>query len=184
MPDSQHTRWETAGARAAAYQPQPGDIGITTISGFGGRIIRALQWANGDGFKKYAHVDVVTGYGLIVEAMPGGAQEVPDWHTDVVYLRCPEQYRAAVAEAAHSLVGTPYSFLDYGLLALHRFHIPAPHLQGFIKNGGHLICSQLADRAAELGGWHIFDDGRWNGDVTPGDLHREYLKQQLALGAL
>lgn len=162
------------------YTPRPGDIGLTTISGFGGWSIRFGQWLNGDGFRKYAHAFVFTGQGLIVEAMPGGAQEVQNWHHDVVYLRCPDGYRTAVAEAAHALVGTPYSFADYGALALRRFHVPAPHLDRYVKDSNHMICSQLADEAAWIGGWKIFSDGRWPGDVTPGDLTREYLRQPYA----
>jgi hypothetical protein len=41
-----------------------------------------------------------------------------------------------------------------------------------------MICSQLADTAAAEGGWHLFEDGRWPGDVTPGDLYRLYQGQR------
>jgi hypothetical protein len=165
------------------YKPKPGDVGITTISGWGGRTVRILQWLNGDGIKRYAHAYVVTsvdddGTEWIVEAMPGGARHVKNWHTDAVYLRCPDQYRSAVAAAALSLEGVPYAWSDYAAMALHRFHIPTPHLKRFIDTSSHMICSQLADRAAELGGWHIFKDHRWHGDVTPGDLTRAYEEQR------
>lgn len=164
------------------YIPQPGDIGITRISGAGGLGIRIGQWLNGDGFADYEHAFVCTSPGTIVEAMPNGAREIMDWHkpSETVYLSCPPVYRTAVAEAAHSLVGTPYSFADYAALAAHRFHIPTPHLKRYIETSGHAICSQLADLAAQRGGWHLFSDGRWSGDVTPGDLFRLYLEQQLA----
>jgi len=168
------------------YQPKPGDIGLTTISGAGGGLIRLGQWLNGDGFGDREHAFVVTEYrqGLptipwIVEAMPGGAQHVKNWHTDCVYLRCPDEHRNAVAAAALRYVGVPYSFLDYGALALHRFHIPTPHLKRFISDGGHQICSQLADQAAADGGWHLLQDV-WPGDVTPGDLARLYREQAYA----
>jgi hypothetical protein len=173
------------------YTPQPGDIGLTTISGAGGKLIRLGQWLNGDGWKAQQHAFVVTEYrqGLdlknlpnppwIVEAMPGGAQHVKNWHTDCVYLRCPDEYRDAVAAAARGYVGVPYSFLDYGALALHRFHIPTPHLKRFIADGGHQICSQLADQSAADGGWNLFQN-TWPGDITPGDLARLYRKQVYA----
>jgi hypothetical protein len=164
------------------YKPQPGDIGLTTISGLGGRAIRLGQWLNGDGFKKYAHAYVVSEIRddgpWIVEAMPGGARHVRNWHTDAVYLRCPEGLGAAVASAARGYVGVPYSVADYVALAAHRLHIPAPHLKRYVRDSGHMICSQLADQAAADGGWHLFRDGRWPGDVTPGDLTRLYLDER------
>jgi len=171
------------------YDPRPGDIGITTISGAGGKAIKVATWLNGDGWNSAQHAFVVvepyrSGMIRIVEAMPGGAQHVANWHRDqdTVYLRCPDQYRDAVAQAAHSFVGVPYGWADYAALALHRFRIPTPRLKRFIEQSGSMICSQLCDRAAELGGWHLFADGRWHGDVTPGDLLRLYHAQTVSPG--
>lgn len=169
------------------YEPKPGDIGLVRIDGYVGQLIRFGQWLNADGFANYSHAFVYVGDGKIIEAMPGGALLSPLSRYDdqvPLWLRCPEECGAAVAEAARSfgpqrdasgrLVkrGVPYSWADYGALALHRFHIPAPRLKRFIESSKSMICSQLADRAAQLGGWHIFDDGRDPGDVTPGDLTR------------
>lgn len=164
------------------YQPNPGDIGLTQITGDVGRLIRFGQWLNGDGFADYEHAFVVTKVTLqtpiggpalvrIVEAEPGGAREASLAEYDarnIAWLRCPDQYREAVAQAATSLLGTPYSFLDYLALALHRFHIPAPGLRRLI--GKRRICSALADAAAQMGGWKLFRDGRDPGDVTPADI--------------
>jgi len=169
------------------YRPQPGDIGLTVITGWG-RLIRLGQWLNGDGFADYEHAFVVTEYRQgfkdtpwIVEAMPGGAQHVRNWHSAdrTVYLRCPEQYRAAVAASARGFVGVPYSVADYFALAAVRLHIPAPHLRRYVRDSGHMICSQLADTSAAEGGWHLFEDGRWPGDVTPGDLYGLYQSQRI-----
>jgi hypothetical protein len=150
------------------YQPKPGDIGITTISDWGGLAIRTAQWLNGCGFAKYTHAYVVSevsadGTVWIVEAMPRGAHKVPNWHPDSVFLRCPDEYREHVADAAiqFAIDKTPYSELDYVAQA-----------------AGHLICSQLADKAAERGGWHLFDDGRWPGYVPPCDLYKLYVAQR------
>lgn len=165
------------------YEPQPGDIGVTQITGDVGRLIRLGQWLNGDGFADYEHAFVVTevvpsGNGqppivFIVEAEPGGAHEAPlsEYNArNIAWLRCPDQYRSAVAAAARDQIGTPYSFLDYAAIALHRLRIPAPGLRAFIASGKHAMCSALADRIAALGGWHLYDDGRWEGYVTPEDL--------------
>lgn len=159
------------------YDPRPGDIGLCKITGAGGRAIRFAQWLNGDGYADYEHAFVVVGDGKIVEAMPGGAVHVENWHEDAKYLRCPENARGAVAAAAIGLVGVPYSFADYASITAHRLHIPFPLLRRYVAASRHMICSQLADYAAEYGGWKIFDDGRWPGDVTPGDLYKEYKKQ-------
>jgi hypothetical protein len=182
------------------YAPNLGDIGMVAMEGNVGRGIQIGQWLNGDGWSQVQHVFTYVGQGHIVEAMPGGAlltdlfgrfsRYAP---TEIVWLRCPPEFGEAVAAAARQLgphmdpnrdwnvvPGVPYSFLDYGALALHRFHIPTPHLRAYIENSGHLICSQLSDLAANRGGWHIFDDGRWEGDVTPNDLYHMYLAQERA----
>lgn len=165
------------------YVPKPGDIGLTQISGAGGKLIRLGQWLLGEGWEDYQHAFVVTEYTSgsptpwIVEAMPGGAQHVRNWHDPARtrWLVCPEEHREAVAAAARGFVKVPYSVADYFALAAHRFHIPAPHLERYIRDSGHMICSQLVDRAAAEGGWHLFDDGRWDGYVTPLSLNRLWL---------
>lgn len=154
-------------------EPQPGDIGCTQITGNVGLLIRLGQWLNGDGFANYEHCFVYIGNGQIVEAEPGGARLADLAEYDqrtIVWLRCPAEHRDAVADAARALEGKPYSFLDYLALAAHRLHLPIPGLRHYIDSTGHLICSQLADRAAELGGWHLFTDSRWPGYVTPADI--------------
>lgn len=172
------------------YKPKHGDIGLTTISGWGGKGIRAAQRLMGCSWKAKQHAFGVTGLELktgepgvsIVEAMPDGARHVDNWHKpeNTVYLRCPDHLRDAVAAAYLDLVGTPYSWLDYEMIALHHLHIPAPHLKKFIQSTKHEICSQLVDQAALTGGWHLFDDDRWPGYVPPCDLWRLYEKQAYA----
>jgi hypothetical protein len=153
--------------------PQPGDIGLVAIKGGVGSLIRVGQWLNGDGYRNYEHAFVYVGDGDLVEAEPDGARLAPLSEYDaagVLWLPCLEQYRTAVADAARSLIGTPYSALDYFALAAHRLRIPVPGLCEYISSTGHMICSQLADEAARRGGWHLFADGRWPGYVTPGAL--------------
>ena len=165
-------------------EPPLGSIGLTQIHGDAGRLIRLGQYLNGQGFADFEHAFVFIGNGRIVEAEPGGARiaELTEYANDtVVWLNCPEQYGPQVANAALFLVGTPYSFADYLALALHRFHIPAPGLRSFIASGKHALCSQLADRAAALGGWHLLQ-GVWEGYVTPASIY-ELVKQQQAAAA-
>lgn len=166
------------------YDPQPGDIGVTQIEGDVGRLIRFGQWLNGDGFADYEHAFVYLGNGQIAEAEPGGARiaELTEYNRrNVAWLRCPPEHREAVAAAARSLIGTPYSFLDYLAFALHRFHVPAPGLRRYIASRKHLLCSAYADYAAELGGWTLFDDGRWWGYVDPAAIW-ELIREQSPSG--
>jgi hypothetical protein len=163
-----------------------GDIGLVAMRGRVGAAIRLGQWLVGDGYADYEHAFVAVGGDQVVEAMPGGALLTPlSRYEDcaIAWLRCPPRFGKAVAAAARSFVGTPYSFSDYAAIALHRFRIPTPRLRRYIEGSGRMICSQLCDRAAEMGGWKLFDDGRWHGHVTPGDLHRLYLAQEIAAGS-
>lgn len=151
-----------------------GSIGLTQIHGDVGTLIRFGQWLNGDGYADYEHAFVYVGDGEIVEAEPGGAQHVP-FHYDlsrVAWIPCPPEHSALMRTFALRFVGTPYSSLDYFALAAHRIHLPVPGLRTFINARGHMICSQLADRAARLAGWNLFADKRWSGYVTPGALYK------------
>lgn len=152
--------------------PQPGDIGLVSIKGEVGKLIRIGQWLNGDGYGKYEHAFVLVDDKQIVEARPNGAVHVPMCHNwaETLWLRCPDQYREGVVAAAVSLVGTPYSFADYFAIAALRLHIPSRALRRYVTSSDHMICSQLADEAARRGGWQLFADGRLPQDVTPGDL--------------
>jgi hypothetical protein len=167
------------------YTPQAGDIGLTQIRGRVGELIRFGQWLNGDGFSKYEHAFMMINNRELVEAEPGGSiiSELSRYNSyNVVYLRCPDELREPVAQAAAKLVKIPYSFLDYQSLVLHRLHINPPLLRNYIKNSGHMICSQLVDHGAMLGGWHLFQDQRWEGDVIPGDLYWLYSQQEFIRG--
>jgi hypothetical protein len=157
-------------------QVRPGDWFCVGPGGAASELIRIGEWLNGDGFHDYEHAAVVTGVHplTIVEAKPSGAAEVPYryegrniiWSTGTVE---PPDREAVVAAARH-YIGTPYSFLDYLALALHRLHIPAPGLRSDIASTGRMICSQLVDRCELHGGLHLFTDGRWPGYVTPAAL--------------
>lgn len=165
------------------YTPQAGDIGLTQIKGHVGRGIRVAQFMAGGGFWNYEHAFVMTNRTDLVEAEPGGARvsQISRYDDcDVVFLRCPDDFRTAVGAVALGMVDVPYSFLDYESLFLRRIGIKADRLENYIRDSGHMICSQLADRAANLGGWILFDDKRWEGDVMPADITRLYQKQRAA----
>lgn len=162
--------------------PSPGDIGLVRITGAGGFLIRLGQALNGDGFANYEHAFTYLGDGQIIEAEPGGARIRPLSQYDgspVVWLRCPAQYGAAVASAARGMVGLGYSAADYFALAAHRLHVPVPGLRAYVGRSNRLICSQLCDLAASLGGWHLLSRV-WPGYVTPGALRKLAAQQKEA----
>jgi len=165
------------------YEPKPGDVGLTTIDGWGGKGIQLAQKLMGCPWDAKQHAFGVTsvdpdGTTWIVEAMPEGARLIANWHKpeNTVYLRCPDQYRDAMVamlkDRAQKKI--PYSWLDYQAIALHHLHIPAPWLKSYIESSGHQICSQLVDWCADQAGWHLFQDQRWPGYVPPCDLWRLY----------
>ncbi|MEW2302060.1 hypothetical protein AB0958_19140 [Streptomyces sp. NPDC006655] len=170
--------------------PQPGDIGLTSITGPVGWLIKVGQWLNGDGFGAFQHAFIVLPGARLIEAMPGGAlvdslSKYDD--RQVLYVSpadlTPAQ-RKAIADCALKYQGVPYSFLDYVALALHRFHIPVPGLRRYIESTGHMICSQLADRAYRDAGQILFRDGRWEGYVTPMALANELAVDDIQRGIL
>jgi uncharacterized protein YycO len=164
------------------YNPQPGDFGLTQISGHVGRAIRVGQWLNGDGFSDYEHAFVYLGHGGIVEAEPGGARLAPlsEYNArSIAWYRAPDDKGDRIGAIAGMLIGTPYSFADYAAIAAVRLHLPLSSklLHNYVANSGHMICSQLVDEAYKRAGVQLFDDGRLPGDVTPGDLLRLIEKQ-------
>lgn len=154
--------------------PLPGDFGLVSITGTVGRLIRVGQYLNGDGFRNFEHAFVVLDGGMLLEAEPGGARIRPLAQydgTNVTYSDWPltDVQRDRIVQA-RSLVGTPYSVLDYLSLVLVRLHIRPGWVARYVVNTGHMICSQMVDFCYVQAGVHLFDDGRIPGDVTPGDL--------------
>lgn len=166
-----------ANALAAA---NPGDIGVTSISGDVGKLITIGEWLNGNKDDKYDHAFIYVGNGQVVEAEPGkqGA-----WLGNVsAYmdgrplafstgkLNIDTVVSQTIVKLALELVGTPYSFLDYLAIAAHRFHLPIPGLKNYVASSKHMICSQLCDYVYQEAGVKLFTDGRWDGYVTPAAL--------------
>jgi hypothetical protein len=154
-----------------------GDFRLIEIEGHAGMAIRLGQWLNGDGFANYEHAQVFLGGNWFLDAQPGGAMVHRHddlgkgmWSSGIIPLTAKQ--RVDITTAAYGHIGTPYSFLDYASLAALRFRIPAPHLRDYIKSTGHQICSQLVDQCYVDAGVHLFNDQRWPGDVTPGDLYK------------
>jgi hypothetical protein len=156
--------------------PLAGQFGLAKIPGPAGWWIGFGQWATGDASPwHHAYVWLDDTYAL--EAMPGGARITTRWagtdnpHSHLVFL---PEVRARVAERAWEIAremeGTKYSFVDYLSLALLHLKVRPGWLRRYVESSRREICSQLVDEFMLRLGVHLFDDGRFPGDVTPGDL--------------
>jgi cell wall-associated NlpC family hydrolase len=153
--------------------PNLGDFGVARTNGWAAPWIRLITRSTVN------HAFVYVGNGRIVEANPSGAavgnvSEYP--HAIWSHMALTTQQRHAIANAADTLVGTPYSWVDdvcIGLADLFGWHVPEPFRQMVIDRlgwKGRLMCSQLVDVAYSKAGVTLFPDGRIPGDVSPGDL--------------
>ncbi|WP_369147075.1 hypothetical protein [Streptomyces sp. R44] len=157
--------------------PLPGDFALTKIGGLTGRFVAAGQALVGDA-APVQHAFVYVGNGEIVQAMPGGAElirledasEPVVWSTGRFDLTAWQ--RTHITTAAFSLVGTPYSFLDYASIALAHWRIRPRWVREYVADSGHMICSQLVDEVYRRAGVDLLPETRLAGDVTPGDLWR------------
>lgn len=157
--------------------PYPGDFGLTKISGLTGKAIAAGQALVGRP-APVQHALLYIGNGLVVQAMPGGAECIPledanpvvKWSTNHVLLTPYE--RILIVRAAQELVGTPYSYADYGSIGLARWHIRPAWVRDYVADTHHMICSQLVDYAYLSAGVRLFPYKVIPGDVIPADLWR------------
>lgn len=168
--------------------PPVGTIGLTHVASWLHPAIRLGQAAAGD-WSEWTHAFVVIDRAEVFEARPGGARIVP--LTDYLEFKqrtgvpvfwlygwppaTPAQL-SRLDEAARSLVGAGYSWLDYVSIAALRFGLRPRWIRHRVATSGRLICSQAVDTLYRRVGVHLFDDGRESGDVTPGDIARAYLE--------
>lgn len=154
--------------------PREGELGLTTMGSWISWWVVLGQALLGDA-SRYTHAFVVTSETELVEAWSSGARpnELSAYAGHPLLfsaLDLTDQQRRDVVAHAKSLEGTPYSFLDYLSLALLHWGIRPGWLTDYVKNSGHMICSQLVDEAFRRAGVHLFTDGRLPQDVTPGAL--------------
>jgi uncharacterized protein YycO len=161
------------------FEPNPGDFEVVPMGGYGGKLIEIAQILSNTGRLNYEHARLYLGNGKIVEAQPGGARIAPLsvndgglWSTGLINLTSEERTLIVSAgyEYAERRVG--YSEADYFAIAAYKFKIGilVPGLKKYVGSSGHMICSQLVDQCYSDAGVELFDDKRWPGYVTPGDL--------------
>lgn len=155
---------------------QPGDFFLTQIKGPGGLLIRLAQAATGD-LSRYTHAGIFLDRGEVIAAQPGGARIDPvedvlrERPLAICHMPLTDRERENVVAYARALKGRSYSFLDYLSLAVLAFRVRPAWLLRYVRSTGHMICSQLVDTVySHASGLCLFDDGRFSGDVTPGDL--------------
>lgn len=173
---------------------EPGSFFVVEVTGWAGAAIYLAQFL-ARSQSVYGHAGVIVDAdGTAVEAAPGGAflgnisayagramlisdapvqEEIARRMTSAPGVN-PSEWepivRGKVAVSAQTLIGTPYSALDYLALAALHLHLPSRWIRQRVESSGHLICSALCDRAYQRAGIELFDDGRLPGDVMPADL--------------
>lgn len=161
-----------------AYTPKPGDIGLSSSTGWIGKFVRFSQSVIGD-HSFITHAFIVLHDGYIIEAMPGGATFARlDKYPNAIYSRfkLTADQRDDICVEAIKLYDTPYSFLDYLALGATHFNICSEPIRRRVQNSGKMICSQLCSEAYRRAGVDLFPDKRLPMDVTPGDLSRLFLE--------
>jgi len=156
-----------------AGQLAPGDFILVRSNGVVGWLIRAITRS------PVNHAAIVRDDDTVLEARAKGAvftawsKYASRFGKDAVgtaRLPLTEAQRAKVPAVADQLEGTPYGFLDLLSVGLLQYHIRLSPLRTIVARQDRAICSQLVDEFLQRLGFSIYDDGRWPGDVTPGDL--------------
>lgn len=154
----------------------PGDFFVERSPGFGSALIRLGTRS------RYNHAGIVVDtHGTTLEAMPQGAvwRTLERGHDDVVVVRPPLLYleRIDIQGAASKYgptglhPGVGYSHPGLIAIAAAQFGVRWPAaVKKHLADSGDLFCSQLVDQVLLDVGFHLYDDGRLPGDVSPGDL--------------
>jgi hypothetical protein len=157
----------------AASELLPGDFILVRSKGLLPFVIRVVTRS------PVSHAAIVRDAHTVLEARSNGAvftdwdEYAPRMGLDVVgtaRLPLSDEQREAVPQVAAELQGTPYGFLDLLSVGALQYHIRLSPLRAIVARENRAICSQLVDEFLKRLGFAIYDDGRWPGDVTPGDL--------------
>ncbi len=153
--------------------PRPGDWGVLRTKGIIGRVIRLVTRSAVNHAIRYIGDD------QIVEAKPRHGTVISPvtdytgviWSTGKIEYDDNTRYRLVHLSIAMAEADTDYSFRGVVLLGLAQYGVKNSWLQKrLLKQENRMFCSQEIDFVDELCDSHLFNDGRFNGDVTPGDL--------------
>jgi hypothetical protein len=169
----------------------PGDFCCIPMAPPAGPFVAIAEWVNdlgtkGDSPQDYGHAEVYAGlpdkagpYGYTFSAYPNkmGKRALPCppaqlpgslWSSGLVTLTQAQRQAVVAWCVAHPAV--TYSGWDYLELTAHRIGIDTSWLEARIADSSSYICSQYVDASYQAAGKQLFNDGRWNGFVTPLDL--------------
>jgi len=186
-------------------EPEPGDFCCIPISGGVGMGIEIAQFLSGNRLQPYDHAQVYVGqadsagpngytYSAYPDngkngrtgkrALPCPARELPGaiWSSGIIDLT--EAQRQGIVAWCEAHPSVLYSAADYLAIGLKRMGLRTKELKAYIASSKRMICSYYSDAAFLWGaGVHLFNDGRWPGEVTPGDL-AEMLQTEAHLKSL
>ena len=163
--------------------PPPYGYGLARIKGVAGAFIWLGQALAGRP-SRYQHAFLILPSNQVLEAEPNGARITSideywngtSWDAEFVYPPLTDDQQARLVYWGIQLEGIPYSWIDYISLLLVHLHIRPNWVKHRVAVSRSAICSQLVDEVYASSGVHLFNDGRFPGDVTPADL--AYLASQ------
>lgn len=124
---------------------------------------------------RYAHREIVFTDKPVqdaVERWKAGQAALGNVITVRELIQYEESLRARIVATGQQYENTSYGWLNYLYIGLKRLGLEAAWLRKKITDDRSQICSQLIDTVYMEVDIHLFDDGRWSGEVTPGDLDR------------
>lgn len=154
----------------------PGDVIFTNMSQPARVIVKTGQMILNDDCR-YEHVAICVSHETGLEARPPAARffKIEQAHPSL-YFRLPlsDDQRSLIQEQSWAADFPRYSWLTYPHLASIRLGLTNEGLSSKLMTSERRICSQLVDERLTKIGYHVFDDGRVYGDVTPGDLYYRF----------
>lgn len=156
-------------------QPSVGAFGVVRTSSFVAPFIRLLTRSQVNHAFVIIAKHTKSNDWLILEAQSKGARyallsKYADKEVVFSSFDMTPRERRDVVSCAVSLHGIPYNYLDIVALFFLQLGFRWKWLLKRAQTTQRLICSQLVDRACEQAGLRLFEDGRPDGEVTPGDL--------------
>jgi hypothetical protein len=138
----------------------------------------------------WTHSFIVLDNDDVIEAEPRGARIAPlqpyldrgDTLFSSDFISLTDQQRVDIVRIGRALEHTPYSFIDYAAIGLHRAGLRLPAVEDYVQSSGHMICSQLVDHVWSEAGVRLFDDQRLPQDVTPGNIANAFLERSRFAG--
>lgn len=159
---------------ATTRQPRPGDYFLSRIPGVGGWFIALGQFLCGDP-SRFTHAGIVLDDNTVMEARPSraGYRLLSSLDEPLFFSRLDltDEQRALIVAHARGMEGRRYSYVTYLAIGLARLGVRPGWLRRYVERSGRIICSAAVDDVYRRSGVHLFTDGRWVHEVTPGDLH-------------